>query len=51
MRYNALPDELRRQYGDNLDPRARYIYDDQYLYRVDPTTMVVRQVLRGVIGY
>jgi len=49
-RYNALPYELRRQYGGSLDPRARYIYDDQYLYRVDPTTMIVRQVLRGVIG-
>jgi hypothetical protein len=49
-RYNALPYELRRQYGGSLDPRARYIYDDQYLYRVDPTTMVVRQILRGVIG-
>ena len=50
MRYNALPYELRRQYGGALDPRARYIYDRQYLYRVDPTTMVVRQILRGVIG-
>ena len=49
-RYNALPYEVRRQYGGSLDPRSRYIYDDQYLYRVDPTTMIVRQVLRGVIG-
>jgi hypothetical protein len=51
MGYNALPYEVRRQYGGALDPRGRYIYDDQYLYRVDPTTMVVRQILRGVIGY
>jgi hypothetical protein len=50
MRYNSLPSELRNQYGGTLDPRARYIYDQQYLYRVDPTTMIVRQVLRGVIG-
>ena len=49
-RYNALPYEVRRQYGGSLDPRGRYIYDNQYLYRVDPTTMIVRQVLRGVIG-
>ena len=49
-RYNALPYEVRRQNGGSLDPRGRYIYDDHYLYRVDPTTMIVRQVLRGVIG-
>ena len=51
MRYDALPRELRMQYGGALDPKARYLYDQQYLYRVDPTTMVVRQILRGVIGY
>ena len=51
MRYNSLPSELRNQYGGTLDPRGRYIYDQQYLYRVDPTTMVVRQILRGVVGY
>ena len=50
MRYNALPNELRMQYGRALDPQARYIYDQEYLYRVDPTTMVVSQILRGVIG-
>ena len=50
MRYNALPPELRRQYGGALDPRAHYIYDPQYLYRVDPATMVVREVLRGLLG-
>ena len=51
MRYNSLPYELRMQYGGALDPEARYLYDQQYLYRVDPATMVVRQILRGVIGY
>lgn len=50
MGYNALPHELRMQYGGTLDPRGRYIYDQEYLYRVDPATMIVRQVLRGVIG-
>jgi len=49
--YNALPPDLRRQYGGALDPRARYILDDQYLYRVDPRTMIVRQILRGVSRY
>ena len=28
---------------------SRYVYDQQYLYRVDPTTMVVRQILRLLI--
>ena len=44
--YDALPQELRMRHGGALDPRANYIYDQQYLYRVDPTTLVVRQILR-----
>jgi hypothetical protein len=47
--YNALPHELRMRHGGALDPQARYIYDQQYLYRVDPTTMVVRQILRSLL--
>jgi hypothetical protein len=46
--YNALPYELRMRHGGSLDPRASYIYDQQYLYRVDPTTLVVRQILRSL---
>ena len=46
--YNALPYELRMRHGGLLDPSANYIYDQQYLYRVDPTTMVVRQILRSL---
>lgn len=45
--YNAVPYDLRHRYG--LDPYSRYIYDQHYLYRVDPTTMVVREVLRAVL--
>lgn len=45
--YGALPYEMRMRYGGALDPQARYIYDQNYLYRVDPTTMVVRQILRS----
>jgi hypothetical protein len=37
------------RYGGALDPNARYIYDQQYLYRVDPATMVVRQILRSLL--
>ena len=47
--YNMLPYELRMRHGGSLDPRANYIHDQQYLYRVDPTTMVVRQILRSLL--
>lgn len=47
--YDALPYDLRNQYGSRLDPYGRYYYQDDYLYRVDPTTMVVQQILRGIL--
>ena len=47
--YNSLPYELRMRHGGALDPQARYIYDQQYLYRVDPTTMMVRQIIRSLL--
>jgi hypothetical protein len=47
--YNALPYDLRNHYGPRLDPYGRYIYDNNYLYRVDPTTMVVSEILRAVL--
>lgn len=46
--YDALPYDLRRQYG-GLDPYGRYILDQDHLYRVDPTTMIVREILRSVL--
>ncbi|MBW0144435.1 hypothetical protein [Sphingomicrobium clamense] len=45
--YNQIPSDYRRRY--DLDPRSRYIYDQNYIYRVDPTTMVVREVLRAIL--
>ena len=45
--YNRIPYDLRRQYG--LDRDDRYIYRDHYLYRVDPKTMVVEQVLSAIL--
>ena len=47
--YNALPDPLRSYYGSRLDPRSRYIYDNSYIYRVDPQTMLVQQILSAVL--
>ncbi|MCH8616208.1 hypothetical protein LZ016_08865 [Sphingomonas sp. SM33] len=47
--YGALPYSVRDQYSSVLDPRSRYIYDQGYLYRVDPTTMIVSQILQAVL--
>ena len=47
--HNQLPDPLRDRYSSSLDPRSRYIYDRQYIYRVDPTTMVVSQILNAIL--
>lgn len=45
--YSQVPYDLRRQYG--LNDNYRYIYNDNYLYQVDPTTMVVSQVLNAIL--
>ena len=47
--YDALPYDLRNQYGAQLDPYGRYIYQDNYLYNVDPKTMIVRSILQGLL--
>lgn len=49
MGYDGLPYDVRRRYGSALDPRSRYIYDDHHLYRVDPATMMVSQILQSVL--
>src|SRR6478609_10589121 len=45
--YSQIPYDLRRQYG--LNDNYRYIYNDNYLYQVDPTTMIVSQVLNAIL--
>ena len=47
--YNSLPYALRNHYGAQLDPRYQYVYDNNYVYRVDPKTMLVSQVLSALI--
>ena len=47
--YNGLPYDIRDRYGAGLDPYSRYIYQDDYLYRVDPRTMVVSEILRAIL--
>ena len=46
-RYDALPYDLRRRY--DLNDNYRYIYRDDYLYQVDPTTMVVSRILNAIL--
>jgi hypothetical protein len=49
MGYNALPYPVRDQYSSVLDPRYRYIYDQGYIYRVDPKTMLVSQIIQAIL--
>jgi hypothetical protein len=49
VRYNSLPYRLRSYYGPQLDPYSRYVYDNNYIYRVDPRTMLVQQILSALI--
>ena len=45
--FNQIPNELRNQYA--FDPRSRYYYGDGYLYRVDPRTMLIQQVVSALL--
>jgi hypothetical protein len=45
--YREIPYDLRRRY--DLSARDRYYYDNGYLYAVDPRTMVIEQVISGLL--
>jgi hypothetical protein len=45
--YNQIPYDLRSRYG--LDPYDRYYYGDGYIYRVDPRTMLIEQVVSALL--
>ena len=45
--YNQIPYDLRRQYGFN--PNDRYYYGDGYVYRVNPRTMLIQQVVSALL--
>lgn len=47
--YNALPQEYVTHY--HLSRRNRYVYDQGYLYQVDPATYAITRVLSGSGGY
>jgi len=44
--YNQIPPVLRQQYG--FAPNYNYYYGDGYLYRVDPRTMLISQVVDAI---
>ena len=41
--YNSLPRTYVQRY--DLNPRYRYVYRDNYIYQVDPTTYAVTRVI------
>jgi len=45
--YNQIPYDLRTQYG--LSPYGNYYYGGGHLYRVDPQTMLVQQVIAALL--
>ena len=46
--YNQIPYDLQRQYG--FSPSDRYYYGDGYVYRVDPKTMLIQQVVSALLN-
>jgi hypothetical protein len=45
--YSQIPYSLRNQYA--LNPSSSYYYGNGYLYRVDPRTMLVQQVISALL--
>jgi hypothetical protein len=45
--YNQIPYDLRQQYDFNRNDR--YYYGDGYVYRVDPRTMLIEQVVSALL--
>ena len=45
--YDQIPYDLRQRY--DFDPNDRYYYGDGYVYRVDPKTMLIEQVISALL--
>ena len=45
--YNQVPYDYRQRY--DLNPYDQYYYGDGYIYRVDPKTMLIQQVLSAIL--
>lgn len=46
--YRQIPYDVRHRYS--LDPYDRYYYSNGYLYRVDPRTMLVEQIVSALLN-
>ena len=46
--YNQVPTQVLPN-GYTVDPYGRYVYSGGSYYQVDPTTMVIQQVLGSLI--
>jgi hypothetical protein len=46
--YRQIPYDVRHRY--DLDPNGRYYYSNGYLYRVDPKTMLVQQIISALLN-
>jgi hypothetical protein len=47
LAYNQIPYDLRSRY--DLSPYGTYYYDNGYLYRVSPRTMLIQQVVAALL--
>jgi len=45
--YDQIPYDLRNRYG--FDPDDRYYYGDGYVYRVNPRTMLISEVVSAIL--
>ena len=45
--YNQIPYDLRQRY--DFDRNDRYYYGDGYVYRVNPRTMLIQQVVSALL--
>jgi len=45
--YNQIPYDLRQRY--DFDRNDRYYYGDGYIYRVDPKTQLIEQVVSALL--
>ena len=45
--YDQIPYDLRNRY--DFDRDDRYYYGDGYVYRVDPTTMLISEVVSAIL--
>ena len=45
--FNQIPYDIRSRYA--FDPNDRYYYGDGYIYRVDPRTRLIEQVVSALL--